>query len=307
MTLSNHVQNQAIKKANPRFTRASNAALPKFERGVSLLCWAYNEELLADVFLRRINGLLEASCHDYEIVMIDDCSTDRTNAIAQKLCAEIPQLRILRNERNMNVGYSCRRAIKEARKEFLFWQTLDWSYNIEMLRTFLELLKTNDIVAGVRRAPVPMRGRLPKILHGLARLFNIRHLTKRSDTICKALISVCNYCLVRAFFGVPLSDYQNVVFYRSEIIKNFDFESNSSFLNPELLIKSHWRLFSIIEVPISFIPRQAGEAKGTKVRAIRSSLIDVFALWYKWRLKKQREFLGCGRITRLNPNQWEVL
>jgi glycosyltransferase involved in cell wall biosynthesis len=144
------------------YTLASNSTLPKFDRSVSLLCWAYNEEVLIEGFLRRIHALLDSSCEKFEIVLIDDCSTDQTNSIARGLQPEIPQLRIVRNEKNMNVGYSCRRALGEARMEYLFWQTIDWSYDIEMLRTFLELLKEHDIVAGVRRRPVAVKSKIAK-------------------------------------------------------------------------------------------------------------------------------------------------
>jgi glycosyltransferase involved in cell wall biosynthesis len=289
------------------YTLANNAALPKFDKSVSLLCWAYNEEILIEGFLRRIHGLLEASCEKFEIVLVDDCSTDRTNEIAWGLQKEIPQLRIVRNEKNVNVGYSCRRAIGEARMEYLFWQTIDWSYDIEMLRTFLELLKEHDIVAGVRRRPVAVKSKIAKPFYGLASLFHIKHLTKRSDTISKAFISICNYALIRLLFGVPLSDFQNIVFYPSRLVQSHGLQGKSSFLNPELLIKSHWLGASIVEVPISFLPRQAGVAKGTRIKAIMSSTGDVFGNWYKWRVKGLCPRDGQGRITRLNPNEWEVI
>ncbi len=288
-------------------TRANNAALPKFDRSVSLLCWAYNEEELIEGFLRRIHAMLEASCEKFEIVLIDDCSTDKTNEIARSLQPEIPQLRMLRNEKNMNVGYSCRRALREARMEYLFWQTVDWSYDIEMLRTFLELLKQHDIVTGVRRRPVAVKSKIAKPLYGLAGLFHIKHLTKRSDTIYKAFVSVCNYVLLRLLFAVPLSDFQNIGFYPTRLVQSHKIEGISSFLNPEMLIKSHWLGASIVEVPISFLPRQAGEAKGTRIKAIMSSVGDVFRNWYKWRVRGQCPRKGHGRITRLNPDVWEVI
>lgn len=290
-----------------RYTIDYNDRLSKFEGGVSALCWAYNEELLIRDFLLRIIDLLEKTVQDYEIVVIDDCSEDHTNAIIRDVQRQIPQIKLFRNERNMNVGFSCKRAIREAQKKYLFWQTVDWSYNIRMLRTFLELLKQYDVVAGVRRAPVMVKNRYIRWIGGFFRLMGMKHLTRRSDTIGKAVISVINYCLIRVLFNMQISDYQNVVFYSTRMVQTFEIEGNSSFINPELLLKAYWNGANIVEVPISFLPRTLGEAKGTKGTAILKSVADIFKLWAIWRVLGKMGSHPKGRITRLYPEHWEII
>ncbi len=291
-----------------KYTREYAESLPKFDKGVSWLCWAYNEEELIEGYLRKAHEILEKTVEDYEIIVVDDCSTDRTNAIVAALQGEIPRIRLIRNHKNLNVGLSSQRAIKSASKEYLFWQTIDWSYDISLLRLFLELLSSYDIVAGVRRAPVRVADEIRFVKPFLAffKLFGMKHLTRRSDTVPKAMVSLINYALIRLLFRVPLSDYQNVVFYPSRLIQSITYESKSSFANPEGLIKAYWRGASIAEVPISFIPRQAGEAKGTRMGAIRSSVMDIFLLWWKWIVKGQRGEVKKARVYRLRPEEWEV-
>ena len=92
-----------------------------------MLAWAYNEEALIDTFLERALAALEASVSDYELILVDDGSTDRTNEIAQVHAKHNPHLRVITNERNMNIGVSFKRALAAAQKEFVFWQTVDWS------------------------------------------------------------------------------------------------------------------------------------------------------------------------------------
>ena len=113
----------------------------KFDRSVSLLCWAYNEEDSIQGYLEKATQLMETTIEDYEIVLIDDGSTDRTYEIAKAFEEKNPRLKIFKNERNLNVGISSQRAIQRASKEFLLWQTIDWCYDISDLRLFLEILK----------------------------------------------------------------------------------------------------------------------------------------------------------------------
>jgi len=159
-----------------------------FDRSVSLLCWAYNEEDSIAEYLKRAIVLLDAAVFDYEIVLIDDGSTDNTYKIAKNFQQKNEKLKIYRNEKNLNVGPSFIRAIRMASKEFLFWQTIDWSYDISNLRVFLEYLKTFDVVQGVRRTAVEVRLGFLKPIAGLLKLFGVKHITKRSDTISKALV-----------------------------------------------------------------------------------------------------------------------
>ncbi|MBZ0156972.1 MAG: glycosyltransferase family 2 protein [Alphaproteobacteria bacterium] len=270
-----------------------------------MLCWAYNEEDSIGEYLERATEMIDSAVEDYEIVLIDDCSTDRTNEIARAFQEKNPRLKIFRNEKNLNVGISSRRAIQRASKEFLFWQTIDWSYDIANLRQYLECLRFYDIVQGVRRKPVAVKIRFLRPFVALARMLGMKHLTRRSDTVQKALVSIINYLLIRLLFNVPLSDFQNVTFYPTKWIQSVQYEAKSSFANPEGLIKSYWNGMSIKEVPISFIPRSQGTAKGTRIKAITASVKDIFRLWFSWVVLGKRGSIKKGKIHRLNPAEWE--
>jgi len=279
--------------------------MKKFERGVSLLCWAYNEESSILEYLERASQLMDSTIEDYEVVLIDDGSTDRTYEIAKTFQQKNQRLKIFKNEKNLNVGISALRAIQYATKEFLFWQTIDWSYDISKLRVFLEYLRRYDIVQGVRRRPVQVRVKAFKPFVGALKLFGIKHLTRRSDTIGKAIVSVINFIIIRTLFRVPLSDFQNVTFFPTKWVQSITFESKTSFLSPEGLIKSYWHGMSMKEVSINFLARNKGEAKGTRAGAILNSVKDIFRLWFRWVVLGKRGVIKKGEIIRLNPSEWE--
>lgn len=268
-------------------------------KSVSLVSWAYNEESLIEEFVRKALRVLQKTSREFEIVIVNDGSTDQTGIFLEKIAKQNKSVKVLTNKKNRNVGYSCRRGILAAKNEIVFWQTIDWSYDISKLQNLLLLKEKYDVVAGVRRRPVPVKGRLAKIVMAVYRLFHIKHLTKRSDTPLKALISVCNYVLIRSLFGLELSDYQNIVFYPKTFIQKVKPISNSSFVNPELLLRAHYQGLSICEAPISFKPRQKGVAKGTKPVSILRSLQDILNFWIQLYLLKKISRKNGGLIHRI--------
>jgi len=264
----------------------------KFDRSVSLLAWAYNEEELIDGFLDRAFELLDAVATDYEVVLVDDASTDRTPELLASYAAREPRLRVIRHARNLNVGYACRTAITHAQKEFLFWQTVDWSYDLKNLRIFLELLGHFDVVQGVR--PVPIR-----LLSYIPVLRSIYRVRTRSDNFAKAVVSLSNYYILRILFGLKFHDFQNVTLYPTALLRKFELRGYSSFINPECLIRVATTGATFVEVPIRFIPRQAGLAKGTKLSAIRRSLSDIATNWLIWGWRLRLDILRRGTPSRI--------
>lgn len=266
--------------ADQTFTRQQQSKFsvpkyPKFDRSVSLLSWGYNEEKLVAEYLTRVRALLDEHIIDWEIVFVNDGSTDRTGEILDEFAAADPRIRPIHNEQNMNVGKSCRRAIMAASKDYLFWQTVDWSYDIRNLRVFLELLNHYDVVQGVRPTPIRLLSYIPV----LKSLYRVR---TRSDNFKKAIVSLSNYYILRILFGVGFHDFQNVTFYPTKLIQSANLSGNSSFLNPECLLRAYEKGAHFIEVPIPFIARTVGEAKGTKITSILKSIRDIIANWLQW-------------------------
>ncbi|MBK9281079.1 MAG: glycosyltransferase family 2 protein [Candidatus Obscuribacter sp.] len=259
--------------ANPSQTLVEN--IGKFKKSVSLLTWGYNEEELIGPFLDRAIALLDANVEDWEIIFVNDGSRDRTGEILNEYAARDKRIVPIHNEGNLNVGQSCKRAIKAANKDYLFWQTVDWSYDVKNLRVFLELLNYYDVVQGIRPTPIRLLSYIP-ILRSIYRV------QKRSDNFQKAIVSLSNYYVLRILFGVKFQDFQNVTFYPSKLIQSVTLEGNSSFINPECLLRVYEKGARFIEVPIPFIPRTAGMAKGTKLRAIIASVKDTMVAWYCW-------------------------
>ena len=253
---------------------------------LSMLGWALNEEQSIAGYIDRAEQLLRACTDDFELIVIDDGSTDRTCAIANECQQTRPWLRVVRNEGNRGSGYNTKRAIALATKDYLFWQTVDWAYDIAALPRWLPLLQEYDVLQGVRSRP-------PNVIS----LFR-----SRSDNAYKALVSLVNYWLVRLLFRLPLSDYQNVTVYPRTLIQSVQLESESAFTNPECLLKTWWRGASFKEVPVRFLKRGKGSAKGTKPRVILKTIADIMHWWIRWELVLRKPGRRKGTVIPLHAS-----
>lgn len=253
-----------------------------FRPSVSMLGWGLDEEENLPAYLERAETFLRAVSDDFELIVVDDGSRDRMWEMAVEAQKTRPWLRLLRNDRNRGAAYSAKRAIRAATKSYVFWQTVDWAYDITRLAPAFPLLRQFDILQGVRFNALT------------ATAFSLR-----SDTSWKGLVSHVNYRLVRLLFRLPLNDYQNVTVYPRQLLQSFEFETDSSFMNPELLLKAWWSGASFREVAVPFIKRERGVAKGTRWTSIVKSIRDILYWWTIWIVLGRRAHKSTGRVVHV--------
>jgi glycosyltransferase involved in cell wall biosynthesis len=248
---------------------------------LSMLGWALNEEESLGAYIDRAGAFLAALTDDYELILIDDGSTDRTWAIAQEYRRTCPWLKLYRQDRSRGSGYNAKRALSLATKDYVFWQTVDWSYDLRYLAKALPRLSEVDILQGVR-----------------TNALTVESMVYRSDTAYKGVVSLVNYWLIRLLFRLPISDYQNVTVYPRQLIQSVSLESESSFTNPECLLKTWWRGATFLEVPVPFVRRQQGIGKGTRPRAVLTAIKDIVYWWNRWLVLGRRADRGRGSVIR---------
>ncbi len=254
---------------------ATDPLAARFDRSLTLCCIAYNEEKLAAAFFEKALALLGASVEDFEIVFVDDGSNDRTPEIAGQFAARDPRIRIVTHDRNRGIGPAAKLAMANATKEYVMFQTADWSYELRELRIFLELTRRFDIVVGVRPLPTRPLAHIPLVR-------SIYRIKGRSDDLPRAIVSLGNYYVLRTLFGMRFADFQNINIYPRTFLQSLDLKGNSSFLTPEILGNAYRAGMTFIEVPIRFLPRTAGVAKGIRPKAIYRSVRDILAAWFDW-------------------------
>ncbi len=128
----------------------SSAAESSFRPSVSMLGWGLDERENLPQYLERAEQFLRSVADDFELIVVDDGSSDGMWEAAVDAQRTRPWLKVLKNDRNRGAAYSAKRAIREASKDYLFWQTMDWAYDISGLSKSFPLLQQFDILQGVR-------------------------------------------------------------------------------------------------------------------------------------------------------------
>jgi hypothetical protein len=166
-------------------------------------------------------------------------------------------------------------AISAAESDFVFWQTLDWSYQ---LSSFVNAIKNKEIRENY---DVIVGSRCPR---GQNIALSVLH---RSDNFWKGIVSLCNWIVVKLFFRLPFRDVQNIYLIETRVLKNMKLISNSSFISPEVLHRLWTHGNRFLEVPVPFKPRENGMGQTIRLRTILETILDLLA--YKLNQKMERE------------------
>ncbi len=130
----------------------------KLKASITIMMPAYNEEKHLENSVRPVNRILSEIFEDYEILIFNDCSTDKTGEIADKLAKENRKVRVVHNQRNRGLGYNYRAGVKLASKEYYCWIPGDMEENPIVIRSMTNLFWHTgeaDIVTSYYKFKIP--------------------------------------------------------------------------------------------------------------------------------------------------------
>jgi len=238
--------------------------MPPRDLGLSVVIPGLNEEANVRDAVERSLEILKGLAARYEVVIVDDGSTDGTAAVAQELQREHPEVRLLRNPLNLGVGTSLLIGLRAATGDLVVHNAMDLPFDLKDLERILPLFPEWDVVAVVR--------------------------TDRSaHSSYRKLTSLVHHYLVRLLFRTKLRDLNFVQVYKREVLRAVSVKARSpAFVTPELLIRAGDQGFRVTAAGAPFHPRVRGQASHGKPRDILWTLADMLSFWLERRA-------GAGR------------
>ena len=221
----------------------------------------FNEQAYIRRAVEAARAVLEAKLPDWEIVIVDDASTDATPALADTLAREDPRVRVLHNPVNRRLGGALRAGYEAATKDLVFYTDADLPIDLRELPRAVRLLEYQeaDVVAGYR-------------------------FDRTSEGLVRAVYTFCYNHLIRTLFGLRVRDV-NFAFklFRRSVLQKFRLTSDGSFIDAEFLLRARKAGCPIIQIGLDYFPRTRGTSTLASVPVILAILRDMAARWRELR------------------------
>ena len=203
---------------------------------LSVVVPAFNEETTVGGVIRAHVDMGRRIAGDVEVIVCDDGSTDGTPQAIASAAADLPEVRILRNQPNAGIPATMKRLYAESRGDWVFFTPADGQVPVTALETMWNAREGQALVVG---------GRVP-----------------RKDPLTRLLIAELYSAGLRLVFRLPVRDIDSVKLYRGADLRSLKVTSRSNFFEAEMLITLCRRDLPMREVTIEHRPRVAGVPKG---------------------------------------------
>jgi glycosyltransferase involved in cell wall biosynthesis len=239
--------------------------------GVSVFFPALNDSgTIASMVIRAVQAASELTS-DYEVIVVDDGSTDATAAIADELARTYDRVRVVHHPTNRGYGGALQTGFRTATKELIFYTDGDAQYDPAELRLLWEKMTPEaDLVNGYK--------------------------VDRSDPLHRIVVGRLYHHVVSLLFGLKVRDVDcDFRLMRRSIFDRIRLEKTSGVICLEMMKKIQDAGFSIVEVPVHHYHRAFGRSQFFNFRRIFKTAVDVARLWFALVVLRQHRRAG-GRL-----------
>ena len=211
---------------------------------ISVFYPCYNEEGNIERVIQEAMEILPRVAEDYEIIIVNDGSTDRTADIANRLARENRRIRVVHHWANKGYGGALQSGFKAASKRLVFYTDGDGQFDISEISKLLPLIQEFDIVSGYR--------------------------INRQDSLIRSLNGFLWGLLVRAVLGFKCRDVDCAFkLYRREIFDRIPIKSSGALIDAEILARAKRAGYRLAQMSVHHRPRLAGEQSEELAWAMR--------------------------------------
>jgi glycosyltransferase involved in cell wall biosynthesis len=223
--------------------------------GLSVFFPAYNDSgTIASLVMAAVQAAGRLT-PDFEVLVINDGSTDATAEVIDELARLYPQVRAIHHEKNRGYGGALRTGFSSATKDWIFYTDGDAQYDPrEMARLWEKVGPEVDLVNGYK--------------------------ISRSDPLHRIVIGRIYHHTVKILFGLKVRDVDcDFRLMRRRIFDRVRLEKSSGVICLEMMKKITDAGFTIVEVPVHHYHRAYGKSQFFNFRRLVRTAVDVFKLW----------------------------
>jgi len=235
---------------------------------------AFNEEAIIERTVRHVAEVLAGLAPDYEVIVTNDGSRDRTGEILANLETSAPELHLRTVTHPTNRGYGAALAsgFDAARMELIFLTDGDKQFDVTELAQFILAMQPSvDLVIGWRR--------------------------NRADPFMRKMNALGWKSLVNLLFGYTARDVDCAFkLFRRRVWESMTVHARGATFSAEFLIKARRLGFHVTELPVSHFPRTAGSPTGARPDVIVRAFSELFRLWRNLDHELQADPRAKGRM-----------
>jgi glycosyltransferase involved in cell wall biosynthesis len=216
---------------------------------------AYNDAGTIPSMVIAADMTLRSVADDYEIIVVNDGSSDHTAEVLEELKRSYPRLRVVHHEKNRGYGGALRTGFASACKDLIFYTDGDAQYDPREMVLLLKAMTADvDVVNGYK--------------------------VKRSDPLHRVVIGKLYHWTVKTAFGLKVRDTDcDFRLFRRQVFDKVKLERNSGVICVEMMKKVQDAGFTIAQVPVSHYHRAYGHSQFFNFARVFRVGVDLIRLW----------------------------
>lgn len=226
----------------------------------------YDEGNIAKVVDKAVEVLESLKLKDYEVIIIEDGSPDRTGEVADELAAKHEKVRVIHHKKNMGYGATLKDGFINAKMDYVFYSDGDNQFDLEELKKFVALIPFTDIVVGYRK--------------------------HKQYSLYRKFTSLSYNYLLRLLFDIHYWDIDCAFkLFKADLFKKINIDSVDAFIDAEIMLKANLLDYRVTEMGVEHLPRLDGISTGARPSVIMRTIREVmeFRKVYKKELEKKKK------------------
>jgi len=213
----------------------------------------YNEQDNVTRNVQQAMQVLERLNIDFEVIIVDDGSSDRTGQIADEMAGQNSKVKVVHHGTNLGYGAALQSGFRAAAKELVFYTDGDGQFDIAEMPPLLGLMEQYDIVSCYR--------------------------LNRQDNLIRKINGWCWTKLVCWLFGMKIRDIDCAFkLYKREIFDRIRLSSAGALIDAEILARAVRKGYRVTQKGVHHYPRAAGTQTGGSVRVILRAFKELLQL-----------------------------